>query len=646
VALSRQLALQSANEVGVDPKLALRLALSAVDKWPTTDAAAALRQATLAFREIVALPADSATAETAAFSPDGSRVVTGGDDGIVRVWDAATGHAISRLAASHGKVLAARYAPDNRRVALGFADGTLLLTNGSLGAPHEALRVPGASIDGVAFSRDGQRLAAALHDGTVRVLASDGSGPPQVLRGHAGPALGVDINGDGSEVVSAGQDGTVRVWDTSTGQGHTLYRARKRENAVRFSPDGTLILAVGSDGSMQLWNARTRGKVRHEAVSPRWLNGAAFSPDGRQYAVGGDDGVIHVWSVAGGPPVAVVRGQSARVLDIGFGPVDHVVSAGDDGTARIWDIGHTVSWAEPGQPVALQFSPDGRFIVTAGIDGVVRVQDAGDGRLRIGLPGPSGITTAAFSPTADELLIGRAVRSSLFTSPLSATSEKLVAKVPQGSGIVVARFDTTGRRIVYADYTHGAITVQDLQTGRSIRLDGGAKPVWDVSVAPDGQHVAAATANGKLYIWRLDRPWTPERVLAGHHGSINSVSYSPNGTIVTAGADRTARIWNPAKGTPIILRGHTDEVVGAAFTPNGARVLTASDDGTLRVWDANSGAQLAVLQSGGGPLWSLTVSPDGRIATLSSKGVIRVFTCEVCGSLDQVRAIARARRFH
>ena len=88
VALSRQLALQSANEVGVDPKLALNLALSAVDKWPTTDAAAALRQATLAFREIAALSADSTTAETAAFSPGASRVVTGGDDGIVEVWNA------------------------------------------------------------------------------------------------------------------------------------------------------------------------------------------------------------------------------------------------------------------------------------------------------------------------------------------------------------------------------------------------------------------------------------------------------------------------------------------------------------------------------------------------------------------------------
>ena len=112
VALSRQLALQSTNIVGTDPELALRLALSAVDTSPTTDAAAALRQATLAFRQVGVLHADSGTAETAAFSSDGSRVVTGGDNGIARVWDAASGREIAHLAAGHGNVLTARYSPE------------------------------------------------------------------------------------------------------------------------------------------------------------------------------------------------------------------------------------------------------------------------------------------------------------------------------------------------------------------------------------------------------------------------------------------------------------------------------------------------------------------------------------------------------
>ena len=642
IALSRQLALESTNSLGVDPKLALSQALSAVDKSPTAEAAAALRQATLAFRQIAVLPADSATADAAAFSPDGSRVITGGEDGIVRIWDTASGREVARLAAHHGKVRAARFAPGDQRIAIGFADGTLLLTDKSLGAARVALRVRGASIDRVAFSRDGTRLAAALTDGTIRVLGASGGGPIDVLRGHSGPVLGVDVNADGSRVVSAGQDGTVRVWDPSTGQAQILYRGRANETDVRLSPDGSLILAVGSDGWMRLLNVRTGGVVRAEAVSGRELEAAAFSPDGRRYVVSGKDGVIRVYGVAGGPALAVVRGQLSRVFDLGFGPGNRVVSAGDDGTVRIWDVGETESWLEGIQASNIAFSPDGRLISVSGRDGTVEVRDAATGRFLMSLTGAQGFTWADFSPTSDELVIARDSQSRAVTWNLSDNQSRVVVQLRKGRGLGAAHFDSTGQRIVYLD-DEGAIAVKDLRSGGIIALKGAPHDVWDVALSPDGEHVAAATAIGKLMIWRLDQPDRPSQILSGHIGSIQMLAYSPDGRIVTAGSDRTVRVWNPANGTQVILRGHQDEVDTARFAPGGSQVLSVSDDGTLRLWDARSGAALAVLDSGGGPLADLAVSHDGTIATLSKAGVMRVFACGVCGSLQQVRALAVSR---
>jgi WD40 repeat protein len=402
------------------------------------------------------------------------------------------------------------------------------------------------------------------------------------------------------------------------------------------------VLAVGSDGSMLLWNSVTGKAERNEVVSTRELDSAAFSPDGGRYAVSGKDGAIRVYSVAGGPPLAVVRGQPSRVFDLGFGPDNRVVSAGDDGTARVWDVGDSESWVEPPTAYNIAFSPDGRFIASASSDGSVRVRDATTGQIRMQLSGTPGYTTARFSPRSDELVIARDVGSTVLTWQLPDGAPKVVAHLPKGSGMNVARFDATGQRIVYAD-AHGAIWVQDLRTGRRILLQGAPHDVWDVAASPDGNHVAAATSIGKVFVWRLDRPNRPERVLVGHDGDINAIAYSPDGQIVTAGSDRTVRIWNPSTGARIVLHGHQDEANTAIFSSNGSKVLSVSSDGTLRLWDARSGDALAVLESGGGPLNDVTIGRGWQIATLSGTGVVRVFKCDVCGTLAQVQAVARSR---
>ena len=644
IALSRQLALQSTDSLGTDPALALRLALSAFATSPTPDAGAALREATLAYRQVGVLQADTVTAETAAFSPDGRRVVTGGDNGIARVWDATSGHEIAHLATRQGTLMAARFSPDGHRLALGFTDGTLVLTDASLGGMRAVMQVPRAAVESLAFSRDGRRLAVALGDGSIRVVGADGSGPVQVLRGHTGPVLGVDVSSDGSRIVSGGQDGTVRVWDTSTGQGHVLQSGNAQQTDVRFSPNGDLILGVGSDGLMTLWNSQTLKVERQQKVSARELDDAAFSPDGSRFAVSGKDGVIRVYNVAARPPVAVVRGQLSRVFDLGFGPGNRVVSAGDDGTVRIWNVGNTESWSEGSQASNIAFSPDGRLIAISGYDGSIRVHDATTGRLRMSLSGAKGFTFAAFSPTSDQLVIARDSQSQALTWNLSNNVRKVVVQLPRGRGLGAAHFDSSGQRVVFSD-DEGAIGVKDLRSGRTIMLKGAPHIVWDVAISPDGKQVAAATAIGKLFIWRIDHPDRP-KVLVGHNGDINMLGYGPDGRIVTAGSDRTVRVWNPATGTHLVLRGHEDEVDAARFAPGGSQVISVSDDGTVRLWDARSGNALAVLDSGAGPLGDFAVSRDHRIATLSKAGVVRLFDCEVCGSLQHVLALARARPIH
>jgi WD40 repeat protein/DNA-binding SARP family transcriptional activator len=643
VAVSRVLASESANTLDADPELALSLAMGAFDTSPTDQADAALRNATLAFRQRTAFPADSLTARTAAYSPDGARLVTGGDNGVARVWDVTTRRTVAKLDAGHGPVYTARYSPQGQTIALGFGDGTLLLTDRSLARPRELLH-KGAKVESVAFDRAGDRIAAALDDGTVHVLSPDGARPSVTLRGHRGAVLGVDISADGGRVVGAGKDGSVRLWNVEAGgEGRVIHSGKTAEADVSFSPDAALVVGAGNDGWLRVWDASTGAERRRERVASRELSAAAFSHDGRRYAVAGTDGVIRVWSIVGGPPVAVLRGQRAQIYDIGFGPTsDRIVSAGDDGTARIWDAGRTVAWVL-GASITndIDLNRDGSLLVTGSDDGTLRLWDAATGRLRKSVPGADGYTTARFSPTADEAVVDRYPQATVLVWPLATSAPHVIARLPRGSGASVARFDTTGRRIVYANLKR-ALVVRDLRSGRSVVLGGAPKDVYDAQISPDGKEVAVVSESGPVRIWRLDRPAAPERTLSGHRGHVNALAYSRDGRIVTAGADRTVRVWSPRGAAEVVLRGHRDEVTAVSFTGDGARVLSSSSDGTLRLWNARGGDALAVLQSGS-PLYDIAVGRDGRIATLDKHEVVRVFDCEVCGSIDEVRALARSR---
>jgi len=642
IAISRELALQSGNALGTDPGLGVRLALAALDTAPTDQAATALREATLAFRQLAVLEADSLDANTAAYSPDGARVVTGGTDGNVLVWDVATRRVTARLDAGRGAVLGARYSPGGERIALGFEDGTVAVTDPSLAAPRTLLRVQGRAVESVAFSGDGARVAAALGDGTVRVIAADGNGPARRLSGHRGPVLGVEVSADGRRVVSAGEDGSVRLWDADTEVARVLHRGEEPERDVAFSPDGSRIVGVGDDGSLRLWSVRSGEEETRVNGEGRQLRAVAFSADGRRLAAGGNDGVTRVWSVAGGPPVAVLRGQRSRVYDVGFGPAgDRVVSAGDDGTVRIWDAGDTQAWTVPSLTYGIDFNRDGRLVATSSEDGTVRVWDTAAGRLRASLSGPDGYTVAKFSPAADTLVVSSDVASRVRTWPVSATSAEVVVQLPRERRIEGARFDETGDRIVYVD-GKGSIVVRELASGRELRLGGTPDVVYGAEFSPDGRQVAGVPERDVL-LWNLDRPDRPERVLEGHRGPVNALDYRSDGRIVTAGADRTVRVWNPRDGSATVMQGHEDEVTTTVFTPDGAKVLSSSQDGTLRLWDARTGVPLAVLQAGAGEVYDMALSRDGRIATLGKGEVVRVFQCDVCGSVAQVRARALAR---
>lgn len=120
-------------------------------------------------------------------------------------------------------------------------------------------------------------------------------------------------------------------------------------------------------------------------------------------------------------------------------------------------------------------------------------------------------------------------------------------------------------------------------------------------------------------------------VLRGHNDQVLSAAFSPDGrSIVTASRDKTARIWDANGGHEIaVLRGHERQVTSASFSPDGKWVVTASADKTARIWDTKTAAATIVLHGHEDAIVGATFSPDGSlIVTASDDGTARIWNAK------------------
>jgi WD40 repeat protein/tRNA A-37 threonylcarbamoyl transferase component Bud32 len=466
----------------------------------------------------------AAEVTTAAFSPDGRFIFTGDARGRGNLWNAETGELLHTMRWHTDRITAARFLAARPELVTASSDRTVCrwdLTNPAAPRPLEdRVLKHSSSVTSMAITSDGLRLISGCEDGLVRGWELLTATP---LWERALPAGGLPRSVDASAddqwlaVVDSTHD-ALHVWsleNPSAAAELTLELSQEGASvwSATFAPDARSLLTVGGNEA-RVWDLQ--GVERMNFRPHRTVSFASYSPDGARIVTSGWDHSARIWDASTGAALRKLAGtsagakggHSASVNSAVFSPQDgkHIVTASDDGVIKIWDAESGVALKTlRGHSAAVQhaaYSPDGRFIVSSSRDKTARVWDA-------------------------------------------ATGESLVT--------------LTGHElsVLHAAFSH------------------------------DGQFIATASEDTTVKLWNA-ATGQELRTLTGHTAPVICVAFAPDGARLLSGSgDHTAKLWDAQLGTEILsLKGHQQDVTSVAFSADGQTTLTASRDGTAILWPA------------------------------------------------------------
>jgi len=228
------------------------------------------------------------------------------------------------------------------------------------------------------------------------------------------------------------------------------------------------------------------------------------------------------------------------------------------------------------------FTPDGRFLVSASNDKLIRVWDIETGKTVRTLRGQ----------------IEEGHKGKIYAMALS----------PDGQWLAAGGF------LAGNDDNQYAIRLYDFHTGNIVALfKGHTNVVLSLAFSPDAHYLVSGSADFNAILWDVSQQRRLHN-LQGHTDAIYAVAFTPDSKrVVTGSYDHSLRLWQVQEGQLIAtLKGHTDKVYAVAISPQTGTIASGSVDHTIRFWNGQTGDFIKTLADQGSVVGSLTFSPDGR----------------------------------
>ena len=265
-----------------------------------------------------------------------------------------------------------------------------------------------------------------------------------------------------------------------------------------------------------------------------------------------------------------------------------IVSAGMDGTLKVWNAGSgaLIRTIELDEGAVTALSVDDRRALTGHKGGAIVLWDL-ERAEKLGAFSYGGAPVMSVAFTGDAGTFAAADQAgAIATFDLRAPpTPSAVLESTEGAAQTIAVAHAAN--LLVAGGQDRAIKLWRIDTRglmRTWRGDGHALGALDI--APDGRLVASGALNGAVRLWSTGSS-RPRRTIAAHAGRVTALAFAPNGRLLaSAGEDGQIKLWDLMRGgrNPRVFRGHAGPVQAVAFSPDGRRLLSAGQDSIVRIW--------------------------------------------------------------
>ncbi|WP_436496676.1 P-loop NTPase fold protein [Actinokineospora sp. HUAS TT18] len=522
------------------------------------------------------------------------RVVTGGDDGTVRLWDGIEGEELASILVSPGGLV--DLAVDGDACYSAGPAGVHRFSFGDTSPPTQVHPSPAGAV--------------AVGSGTVWVGGLDGAltalGRGEVFR-HDGPIHVAATAGD--RVFLGGTSGKVQCFDSASGQATTITAFPGEVTAIAVTPDGGTVVCADTTGFIHLWHADEDRVATHFELDA--ARAVAISDNGAKVVYAGAEGTVWQWEQRANA-VSRLAVHPSGVSSLAIDRAGRVLAGCGDRTVRIGGPTPVELVGHGGGVRAMAVAED--EIITGGDDLAVRVWDTATGAHRATLAGPtSGIR--AVSTSGSLVVLACCENGELWRWDRVTGQGERFAVLPDSSTVHAATFTPGGD--VVAGSLSGAVT-RALSAG----FDGVVHQHddWVRAVAASSSMVASGGDDATMRLWD---PRLPGTVVLQTSAAVHAVAITHDERVVVGGADGEVVIQPRERRTGTRYTGHTAAIRSLA-TGRG-RLAAGADDGRILVWPLSRPDDPTVLHGHAGRVHTLAIDGTGRLVSGGDDGAIRVW---------------------